>query len=193
MLPTPIKLPFSDPAFIFEPKWDGYRALCFLHAGRVRFVSRNPHSLTKRFRELQEIATLIKAQSAIIDGEIVALDRDGKPSFDALRYRRRRGAICFYAFDLLYFDGEDLSQYPLVARKNALKRIIRKPAKARIRYTDHIEAEGERLFAQLEALELEGMVCKRKDSVYAHTRSKHWLKVKTAAGKEMMRKRIESW
>jgi len=101
--------------------------------------------------------------------------------------------VCFYAFDLVYFDGEDLSQYSLVARKATLKRILRRPAKARIRYTDHIEAEGERLFAEMEALALEGMVCKRKDSVYAHARSKYWLKVKTAAGRLTMQKRIETW
>jgi bifunctional non-homologous end joining protein LigD len=193
MLPTPIKLPFTDPQWLFEPKWDGYRALCFVHDGKVRFLSRNRNNLTRRFPELQQVAQLIKAQSAIIDGEIVALDRSGRPSFDALRYRRRRAAVCFYGFDLLYFDGEDVSQYPLVARKAALKRILRKPAKARIRYTDHIEGEGERLFMELEALALEGMVCKRKDSVYAHARSKYWLKVKTAAGRLTMQKRIETW
>lgn len=193
MLPTPIKLPFSDPNFIFEIKYDGYRALCFVSDGQVKFVSRNRHDLTRRFPELQEISTLIKARSAILDGEIVALNRDGKPSFDALRYRRRRTAICFYAFDLLFFDGEDLTQYPLLARKAALKRILRKGITGRIRYAEHIEEQGERLFVELEALQLEGMVCKRKDSVYAHARSKYWLKVKTTAGREMMRKRIENW
>ena len=128
MLPTPFKLPFSDPQWLFEPKLDGYRALCFLKDGHVRFISRNRRNLTKRFPELQEIAALIKAQTAIIDGEIVALDRSGKPSFDTLRHRHRKGAIVFYAFDLLYFDGEDVSQYPLVGRKEALRRILRKSA-----------------------------------------------------------------
>src|SRR5262245_54368998 len=75
MLPTLTKLPFSDAAWLFEPKWDGYRALCFLHEGKLRFVSRNRRDLTKRFPELQEVANLIKARSAIIDGEIVSLDR----------------------------------------------------------------------------------------------------------------------
>src|SRR5688572_15483154 len=100
MLPTAVKLPFSDPQWLFEPKWDGYRALCFLKDGQVRFISRNRRNLTQRFPELQEISASIKAQTAIIDGEIVALDRSGKPSFDALRYRQRQGAIVFYAFDL---------------------------------------------------------------------------------------------
>jgi bifunctional non-homologous end joining protein LigD len=193
MLPTPVKLPFSDPAWIFEPKWDGFRALCFFKDGKVRFISRNKHNLTQRFPELQEIAKLIKAKTAIIDGEIVALDRSGKPLFDALRYRHRRAAVAFYAFDLLHYDGEDLSQYPLVARKAALKRILRKGRTGRIRYTEHIEEQGERLFSELEAMQLEGMVCKRKDSVYAFTRSRLWLKVKTSSGRAEMQKRIENW
>jgi bifunctional non-homologous end joining protein LigD len=109
MLPTPVKLPFSDPQWLFEPKLDGYRALCFLKDGQVRFISRNRRNLTQRFPELQEVSNLIKAQTAIIDGEIVALDRTGKPWFDALRHGQRHGAIVFYAFDLLYFDGEDIS------------------------------------------------------------------------------------
>jgi bifunctional non-homologous end joining protein LigD len=193
MLPTPVKLPFSDPEWLFEPKWDGYRALCFFKDGKVRFLSRNKRNLTKRFPELQEISKLIKAQTAIIDGEIVALDRNGRPSFEALRYRQKRGAIAFYAFDLLYFDGEDVSQYPLVARKAALRRILRKGLTGRIRYTEHIEEQGERLFRELEAMQIEGMVCKRKNSVYAFTRSRLWLKVKTSTGRAEMQKRIENW
>ncbi len=193
MLPTPVKLPFSDPAWLFEPKWDGFRALCFLKDGKVRFISRNQQNLTQRFPELQEVADLIKAKTAIIDGEIVALDRQGRPSFDSLRYRRHQGAIAFYAFDLLHFDGEDLSQYPLVARKSALKKILRKARTGRIRYTEHIEEQGERLFKELEAMQLEGMVAKRKDSVYAFSRSRLWLKVKTSSGRAEMQKRIETW
>jgi len=107
MLPTPAKLPFSDPQWLFEPKLDGFRALCFLHRGKVRFVSRNRRSLNQRFPELQEISELIKAESAIIDGEIVALDHSGKPSFDALRYRKRKGAIAFYALLRELYDEWD--------------------------------------------------------------------------------------
>ena len=114
------------------------------------------------------------------------------PSFDSLR-RQHHGPIVFYAFDLLYFDGEDTSQYPLLARKAALKRILRKASTGRIRYTEHIEGQGEQLFTQLEAIKLEGMVCKRKDSVYAFARSKQWLKVKTSSGRAEMQKRIENW
>ena len=193
MLPTTIKLPFSDPAWIFEPKLDGFRALCFLKDGKVRFISRNRRNLTERFPELQEVAEQIKAHTAILDGEIVALDKSGKPSFEALRYRQRRGAIAYYAFDLLHYNGEDISQYPLVARKSALKRLLRRVGKPRIRFTEHFEEQGERLFKELEAMNVEGMVCKRKDSVYVSTRSRMWLKVKTSSGRAEMQKRIENW
>jgi bifunctional non-homologous end joining protein LigD len=192
MLPTPIRLPFSDPQWLFEPKLDGFRAFCFLKEGKVRFVSRKHRDFTNQFPELEEIVSLIKAKTAIIDGEIVTLDRTGKPSFDALRYRQRRGAIVFYAFDILFYDGEDLSQYPLIARKQALKRILRRPAKARIRYTEHIEEQGELLFSGLEAMQLVGMVAKRKDSIYSYSRSRQWLKIKTATGRAEMEKRIEN-
>jgi bifunctional non-homologous end joining protein LigD len=192
MLPTQAQLPFSDPEWVFEPKWDGFRAICFLKQGVVRFLSRNRRNLT-RFTELQEIASLIKAGAAIIDGEIVALDKNGLPTFDGLRYRHRRAAIAFYAFDLLYVDGHELSQCPLIARKAALKSILPKNNTGRIRYTEHIEKAGERFFKELETLKLEGMVAKRKDSVYAFARSKSWLKIKTSAGREEMQKRIENW
>jgi bifunctional non-homologous end joining protein LigD len=99
----------------------------------------------------------------------------------------------FYAFDLLYLDGFDLSRCPLVKRKELLRSILPKDNTGRIRFTEHITGSGERLFAKLEALQLEGMVMKRKDSVYAFMRSRDWLKVKTVAGKMMMQKRIETW
>jgi len=193
MLPTTVKLPFSDPAWIFEPKLDGFRALCFLKDSKVRFISRNRRNLTQRFPELQEVTKQIKAHTAILDGEIVALDKSGKPSFDALRYRQRRGAVAYYAFDLLHYNGEDISQYPLVARKAALKRLLRRVGKPRIRFTEHFEEHGERLFQELEAMYIEGMVCKRKDSAYSFTRSRLWLKVKTSSGRAEMQKRIENW
>ena len=95
--------------------------------------------------------------------EIVALDRGGKPSFAPSVIVNAKVPLSSTPFDLLYFDGEDVSQYPLVGRKESLRRILRKAPRARIRYTEHVEAEGERIFTQLEAMQLEGMVCKRKD------------------------------
>jgi bifunctional non-homologous end joining protein LigD len=116
------------------------------------------------------------------------------PCFDRLQFRKGRPcAIVFYAFDLLYLDGFNLTQCPLLARKKALKRILPKLNTGRLRFTDHIAGRGEPLLEQIEKLKLEGMMMKRKDSVYAFTRSRDWLKVKTVAGKETMQKRIETW
>ncbi len=140
MLPTLAKLPFSDPNFLFEPKWDGYRAICFLSEGAVWFASKNRKTLTERFPELQKVARSINANSANIDGEIVALDKSGVPCFDGLR-SRRRAADCiavYYAFDLLHFDGQDFTDTPLLSRKAQLKKILPKGATGRIRYTDHV-------------------------------------------------------
>jgi bifunctional non-homologous end joining protein LigD len=166
----------------------------FVRDGKVHLVSRRKNSLNERFPELREIGKAIKAKAALIDGEIVALGEDGLPQFDALRFRRgRKCSIVFYAFDLLHLDGFDLTACPLIKRKALLKRILPKDNTGRIRFTDHITGNGERLFDKLEALNLEGMVMKRKDSVYAFTRCRDWLKVKTIAGKMTMQKRIETW
>jgi bifunctional non-homologous end joining protein LigD len=194
MVPTAVKLPFSDPEWLFEPKWDGFRALCFLQDDKVKFISRKHNNLTPRFPDLQQISQLIKAETAIIDGEIVALDENGMPRFNRLRFKDSHAAIAFYAFDILFLDGQNLTQCPLVVRKAALKQILPKSNVGRIRYTEYVERHGERLFKRLETLELEGMVAKRKDSVYAGgSRTRLWLKVKTAAGKEEMQRRIDAW
>jgi len=195
MLATLAKQPFSNPAWLFEPKWDGFRALCFLQNGGVRFVSRNRRSLTERFPDLQRIAKSIRATSAVLDGEIVALDTDGIPCFDGLRSgRTAKGCvIVYYAFDLLHLDGSDLTQSPLISRKVALKKILPKRETGRVRYTEHVVGEGESLFVELERRQLEGMVAKRCDSVYIGGRTRAWLKVKTSAGREEMRKRSEAW
>ena len=129
----------------------------------------------------------------MIDGEVVALDQNGLPSFDALRFKReRKCSVVLYCFDLLYLDGYDLTACPLSKRKALLKRILPKDNTGRIRFTDHIEGKGERLFEKLEALELEGMVMKRKASVYVSMRCRDWLKVRTSAGRVTMQKRIEN-
>lgn len=194
MLPMQVQKPFSDPQWLFEPKWDGWRTMCFLRDGKTHLVSRKRNSLSERFPEVRDIANSIKADTAIIDGEIVALDENGLPHFEGLRSRRLRTySIVFYAFDLLYLDGFDLTGCPLVKRKALLKRILPKDNTGRIRFTDHITGSGVRLFEKLEALQLEGMVMKRKNSVYAFARSRDWLKVRTAAGRVTLQKRIDTW
>jgi bifunctional non-homologous end joining protein LigD len=193
MRPTLAAKPFSDSGWLFEPKWDGWRTLCFLRGGKVHLLSRRKNSLNERFPELREIGQFIKAGVALIDGEIVALDKHGLPRFDAMRSRRRNCSIVFYSFDLLHLDGFDLTACPLIKRKALLKKILPKDNTGRIRFTDHIIGNGEALFQKVEALNLEGMVMKRKDSVYSGLQSRDWLKVRTSAGKTAIQKRIETW
>jgi len=191
MLPSDHKSPFSRPGWIFEPKWDGYRALCLVENGSLRFTSRNHRDLTKRFRQLQTIRHAIRARDAIIDGEIVALDKDGMPSFTALQ-NREKCFLAYFAFDCLTLNGSDLRGEPLLDRKAALKQSLAK-SDPRLRLTDYFVADGENLFEAVQTLGLEGIVAKKSDSLYIGGRTKLWLKIKTRAAKEEMKKRIETW
>jgi hypothetical protein len=156
--------PFSDPDWLFEVKHDGFRALCYVEDGTVKLVSRRGH-VYKAFRTLCEsITTELRVKDAILDGEIVCLDRDGHSQFNKLMYRR--GEPRFYAFDLLWLDGEDLRSWRLLDRKEALRDII--PTKSqRLLYVDHIEERGEDLFR---------LTCKegsRRSCCEVETRSVH--------------------
>lgn len=189
MLATAHRFAFSDPNWIFEPKWDGYRALCLIDRGEVRFMLRNQKELTKRFPELVIIHHFVKAQSAVFDGEIVALDSEGSPCFPALQNRRQDCFIVYFAFDLLTVNGNDLRDEPLIKRKSTLKRLIKKSE--RIRYTDHVLKDGEGLFAAVQKIGLEGYpVGKERRIVYMCLGDlKSWLKIKTSASKEEMKKK----
>jgi bifunctional non-homologous end joining protein LigD len=190
MLPTPRQFPFSDPEWIFEPKWDGYRALCLIEQGSVRFMSRNGKELTDRFPELAAIDKALKVRSAILDGEIVGLDENDLPCFEDLQ-NRKKCFVVYFAFDLLMLKGKDLRNEPLIERKSLLERNLKKAS--HLRYTDHVVREGEQLFAALSELGLEGMIAKKAHSFYAGGRTRDWLKIKTRAGKELIQKRIETW
>src|SRR5258708_17552461 len=119
MLATLVDDPFSNPEWIFETKWDGFRSLCFIQNGNARFVSRNQLDMTHQYPELVDVGKQVGAREAILDGEIVALDRDGMPRFQLLQPRvgRKKNSdieallgkakIVYFAFDLLYVDGYD--------------------------------------------------------------------------------------
>ncbi|MGC1161234.1 MAG: DNA polymerase ligase N-terminal domain-containing protein, partial [Candidatus Sulfotelmatobacter sp.] len=120
MLATPVDEPFDGAEWLFEIKWDGYRAIAFIDDGKLRLVSRNQNELTERFPELKDLPKFVRAKSAILDGEVVALDDEGRASFTLMQQRTgfrpggRRGPakaevpVLYYAFDLLYLDGYDL-------------------------------------------------------------------------------------
>lgn len=194
MLATLVDEPFSDPEWIFETKWDGFRSVCFVSKGKVRFVSRNQIEMTPQYPELANIPKQIDAKEAILDGEIVALDEHGRPQFQLLQnklrirsgsYAKARSAqIVYFAFDLLYLDGHALMACPVVERKGKLERILR-PAHF-IKYSDHVEGEGEAFFREIAKFRLEGMIAKRAASKYAQKRTSDWLKVKTVQRSEVV-------
>ena len=194
MLATLVDEPFSDPEWIFETKWDGFRSICFVKDGKARFVSRNQIEMTPQYPELAEVGKQVEAKQAILDGEIVALDQDGMPRFQLLQPRvgrksglqslRGKGKIVYYVFDLLYRDGYDLMPCSVVERKAVLEQILR-PASF-IKLSEHIEGDGKAFFKQIEKFHLEGMIAKRAASRYVQKRSSDWLKVKTVQRSEVV-------
>src|SRR5947207_13740395 len=148
--------PFTHPDWVFEIKWDGFRAMGNIENGRCRLVSRKWNEF-KSFAALNVVLTLeCRAQSAVIDGEIVCLDDSGHSHFSNLLFRR--GEPRFYAFDLLSCNGEDLRYLPLGNRKLRLSGIAPRHGD-RLLYCDHVECAGEEFFELACGRDLEGIVC----------------------------------
>ena len=187
MLATSVDVPFDDPEWLFEIKWDGYRAVAFIAKGKVRLVSRNQNDLTAQYPELQSVPSFIQAETAILDGEVAALDEQGRSSFSLMQQRtgirsggRRTGSrqdlpVLYYVFDLLYLDGYDLRRVSLEQRKDLLERITSPDGP--VRYSDHFP-QGKALFAAARQQGLEGILAKRRSSVYQERRTREWLKIK---------------
>jgi bifunctional non-homologous end joining protein LigD len=177
--------PFDHADWLFELKHDGFRSLAYLEDGRCQLVSRH-RIVYKSFETLRESLAGLHAESAILDGEIVALDSSGVSQFKELLYRH--GRAVFFAFDLLWLDGVDLRQTPLIERKAQLKKLIDRSECSEILYAQHIERNRKLLFKEVCERNLEGMVAKRRMSVYAEH---GWLKIKNpkytqAAGRQEM-------
>jgi bifunctional non-homologous end joining protein LigD len=141
-------------------------------AGRCDLVSRRKNHY-KSFESLKTAMAKLKAMNAILDGEIVSLDGDGRSQFNQLLYRRAEPA--YYAFDLLWLKGRDLRQLPLIERKKRLRQLIAKSDCERVIYAQHIEQRGTKFFRAICKNDLEGIVCKRKDGIYSAVGG--WLKV----------------
>jgi len=194
MLATSIDKPFDDADWLFEIKWDGYRAVAFIDDGQVRLVSRNQNDLSAQFPELAALPQFVKARHAILDGEIVALDDEGRPSFSLMQQRtgfrpgkprlgRREGvAVIYYAFDLIYLDEFDLRRVPLERRKELLREHVTDSEV--VRFSDHYAEQGLALFQAAQQKGLEGIVAKKRTSSYDETRSRDWLKIKITRRQE---------
>jgi bifunctional non-homologous end joining protein LigD len=194
MLATLVDKPFDDDEWLFEIKWDGYRAVAFIEDGKVRLVSRNQNDLTGEYPELRGLADDVRARTAILDGEIVALDDQGRSSFSLMQQRSgfrepgRRAArnasipILYYAFDLLYLDGYSLFKVDMEKRKELLAGIV--GASDILRYSDHHVGHGTALYGAAAEKGLEGIVAKRRRSCYIQQRSREWLKMKITQRQE---------
>jgi bifunctional non-homologous end joining protein LigD len=188
MLATPVDKPFDDPEWLFEIKWDGYRAIAFIENGKIRLVSRNQNDLTSQYAELHDLPRLVKAKNAILDGEIAALDEQGRASFSLMQQRtgirsggRRTSArldvpVVYYVFDLLYADGYDLRRVALEERKQALVQMV--GTNEFVRHSEHFPERGVALFEAAKQQGLEGILAKHRGSLYEERRSREWLKIK---------------
>jgi bifunctional non-homologous end joining protein LigD len=155
--------PFDDPGYLFEPKYDGFRGLFYLSGRECHFRSKRGNML-KQFTELCDwVRHELRVKEVILDGEVVALDPEGRQDFRGLL--ARRGNLHYAAFDVLWLNGKDLRELPLTRRKRAVERVI--PATSTVlSRVFAVEGRGRDLFAAAERLDLEGIVAKRKADAY---------------------------
>ena len=185
MLATLTDAPFDDPDWVFEDKFDGFRMVAEIRRGRVALYSRNGKIISRRYVEVAKALEGVRGD-AVIDGELVALGKDGVSHFQLLQNALRHEAKLLYcAFDLMFENGHDLRQMPLLERKRRLQAIL--PRDKLVAFSRHRKADGKKFFAEAEKKGLEGIMAKRADSVYASgTRSLDWLKIKTSKRQEVV-------
>ena len=180
------ELPAGDE-WLYEPKLDGYRALVLKDAERLLVLSRNHKDLTRMYPKVAAAGQRLNARQAVIDGEVVALAEDGRPSFQALQHRTShpKHRIVFYAFDVLHLDGRDLMNEPLLRRRARLPKIIGEDAT--IRLSRDLPGSVADIVRTLRAAGIEGVVAKRKRSTYQPgERSSDWVKLKLEQQQEFV-------
>jgi bifunctional non-homologous end joining protein LigD len=179
--------------WLHEIKLDGYRLLAHFDSGHIKLVTRHGLDWTPRFHALARALERASIKQAILDGEVVVLDKQGISSFQALQNAlqalpSKRAEMVYYSFDLPYLDGWDLRDVPLEQRKALLRRLIPTdgPSIAALRFSDHMIGQGPASREQACRMGLEGIVCKRRDAVYRSGRTTTWLKAKCAARQEFV-------
>ncbi|HYD18893.1 MAG TPA: non-homologous end-joining DNA ligase [Patescibacteria group bacterium] len=181
MLPELRTVVPAGEKWLFELKLDGYRAQAHLVDGNATVFTRRGFDWSGKFEPVTIETAALPARSVILDGELVAIDPDGRVNFSALEAdlgAGRMDRLVFYAFDLLYHDGVDLRGVLLIERKKALAELLDEAGCHRILYTEHFESAGAQLFEKVCGMQMEGIVCKQKQSKYASGRTDIWLKVK---------------
>jgi DNA ligase D len=183
MLANSVDRPPHGTDWVHEIKFDGYRTMARIEGGSVAFITRSGLDWTKRYGSLAAAFTPLPCKSALIDGEVVVIDDSGIARFGALQDALAQGAtdrLLYYAFDLPYLDGYDLSEVPLLKRKELLARLLEGHAGGRsaLQLSDHVAGEGQLLYDRAAEMGLEGIVSKRANSSYAPGRSSAWVKAK---------------
>jgi len=196
MKSTLSETPPKGDEWLFEIKWDGVRAICFIDDKKVRITSRTGNSCERQYPELSVIGHQIAAKQAILDGEIAVLDKNGVSSFGLIQPRiavadpnsvahlARRTPVTLFVFDLLYLDGYDLRGVPLIERKRVLQSLLQ-PSGV-MRYSEHFVNNGEEMWQAAKATGLEGIIAKCATSTYQSKRSRDWIKIKIVAQQEFI-------
>jgi bifunctional non-homologous end joining protein LigD len=186
MLTTLVDAPFSKDGWLFEIKWDGYRAIGAKKGSDIQLYSRNNLDFREKYPPALEALHSLK-HDVMLDGEIVVVDEHGNAHFEWLQgwHKEPQGHLRYYVFDILWCDGRDLRTMPLVERKQLLRYLL--PKSGVLHYSDHVEANGLGLFSEMQARGLEGMIAKRAASPYREeTRGQDWLKIKTHVRQEVV-------
>jgi len=178
------KLPAGDD-WLYEAKFDGYRALAVKDGASVTILSRRGNDLTDDYPQVRSAVSALPASRAVIDGEIVAFDQEGRPSFQQLQHRTARGAaIRFFAFDLLHLNGSDLRDVPLEDRRKKLERLLRKSG---VEFSQELRGTPEQVIQAVADVGLEGVIAKRRTSRYEPgKRSGAWQKLKLQQRQEFV-------
>ena len=187
MLATLVTEPVNEQGWVYEMKWDGYRAVAFIQNGKVDICSRNKKSFNQKFYPLHEVLKQWNI-NAVVDGEIVVVNELGIPDFSDLQLWRSEadGQLLYYLFDILWLEGHSVMHLPLEQRKQLLKAII--PAESsHLRFSDILKDNGKEAFRLAKQLHLEGVMAKKSGSVYTiGKRTKDWLKIKTEKRQELV-------
>jgi bifunctional non-homologous end joining protein LigD len=188
MMAESTKAPFDSPDWIFEIKLDGYRAItAFDSTGKAHLWSRNGLPLEAKFPAIADAVSKLKLRSTVLDGEVVAVDENGIPRFQLLqRFQKQPTApTLYYVFDVLWYKGDDLTGKPILERRKVLERIL-KPASG-IQLGSYVEGNGKALFELTKEKGMEGIIAKRKDSIYRPgKRTSDWLKIKARLQQEFV-------
>ncbi|WP_256010366.1 DNA ligase D [Desertivirga xinjiangensis] len=186
MKATLVDTPFDDPGWIYEIKWDGYRAVALVTNGRAELISRNNLPFDQ-FKPINELLENWKA-NAVLDGEIVTLDEEGNADFGALQNWRNTKTtnLVYFVFDILWYEGKSLTELPLYQRREILKAVLPSDNK-QIRLSQAFEVNGIEFFEAARKMKLEGIIAKRADSLYtSDARSREWLKIKVKRRQEVV-------